>query len=200
MRINKFPFFLWLTNEREDFKLDVEKQEITSEELGKSTIKKVPIFLVVLMKYFPLAFLSYFFFIPRNLFEVGLLFIALFVVLVLFALLNYEVIFKVVLIGICVINFYFVFTIPDYASPLSTAITLFAELLIITIVLYDIFILKGYQNWYFLEDFKNEINIRFSQKKEKKILFFWKRRVGLHTNKKVYIKGYFLRITDENFK
>ena len=144
--------------------------------------------------------MSYFFFIPRNLFEVGLLFIALFVVLVLFALLNYEVIFKVVLIGICVINFYFVFTIPDYASPLSTAITLFAELLIITIVLYDIFILKGYQNWYFLEDFKNEINIRFSQKKEKKILFFWKRRVGLHTNKKVYIKGYFLRITDENFK
>ena len=57
MRINNYPFFLWLTQKREDFKLDLTNQKIVSNELGESSIKKVPLFLVLLIKYVPFLFL-----------------------------------------------------------------------------------------------------------------------------------------------
>ena len=61
MRINKYPFLLWLTQERKDLKLDLANNKVYSDELGQSTIKKVPIALIIIMKYLPLAFLSSFF-------------------------------------------------------------------------------------------------------------------------------------------
>lgn len=198
MRMNKYPFLLWLTQERDDLKVDLVNNKVYSDELGQSSIKKVPLALIVFMKYLPLAFLSYFFFIPRNLFEVGLAIFALIFIGLFYLLLNYELVFKVVIIAFCAMNFYLVFALDDYASYLSTALTLFTELLMIAIVLYDIFIIKGYRNWYFLESFKNEVNVKFAQKAEKKYLFFKKRNVGFDVTRKVYIKGYFLRIDNED--
>lgn len=200
MRINKYPFFLWLTQDRADLKVDLVNNKVFSEELGESSIKRVPLALIIIMKYFPLAFLSYFFFIPRNLFEVGLSIFALIFIGVFYLLLNYELVFKGIIISFCAVNFYLVFAIDDYASYLSTGLTLFTELLMITIVLYDIFIIKGYENWYFLENFRNEVDIKFAQKTEKKYLFFKKRAVGFNVTRRVYIKGYFLRINNEDIQ
>ncbi len=197
-RLNKYPFFLWLTQRRDDFKVDLSNNTAYSEELGKSSIKKIHIAWVILMKYVPLVCLSFFFFIPRNSFEIGLFFIGLFTVLVIFALLNYEVILKAVVLGICVMNFYFVFKIDGYAPHLSTTITLFVETLMFSIIFYDIFILKGYDNWYYLESFKNDINIKFAQRKEKKFLPFLRaRETGFNITKTLSLKGYFLRIQNE---
>ncbi len=199
IRLNKYPFFLWLTQRRDDFKVDLNNNTVSSEELGKSSIKKIHFGWVILMRYIPLICLSYFFFIPRNTFEIGLFFIALFTILVLFALLNYEVIFKAVILGICIMNFYFVFKIDGYAPYLSTTITLFVETLMFAVILYDVLILKGYENWYFLESFKNEINIKVAQKKEKKFLpFFKKRNFGFNISKTISLRGYFLRIQNED--
>lgn len=198
MRINKYPFLLWLTQEREDLKVDLANNKVYSDELGQSSIEKVPIVLIVLMKYLPLAFLASFFFVPRNLFEVGLSVVALCFIGIFYLLLNYDLIFKGVIIAFCAMNFYLVFTLDGYASYLSTGLTLFTELLMISIVLYDIFITKGYKNWYFLESFKNEVNVKFAQKAEKKYLFFKKRNMGFNVTRTVYIKGYFVRIDNEN--
>lgn len=198
MRMNKYPFLLWLTQEREDLKIDLTNNKVYSDELGQSSIKKVPIALIIIMKYLPLAFLSSFFFIPRNMFEVGLAIFALIFIGLFYLLLNYELVFKGLIIAFCAMNFYLVFALDDYASYLSTALTLFTELLMVAIVLYDIFIIKGYRNWYFLESFKNEVNVKFAQKAEKKYLFFKKRNVGFDVTRKVYIKGYFLRIDNED--
>lgn len=196
MRLNKYPFFLWLTQERDDLKVDFANNKVYSD-VGQSSIKRVPLFLIILMKYMPLAFLSYFFFIPRNLFEVGLAFISFGFIVILYYLINYEWVFKGVILAFCVMNFYFVFAIDDYASHLSTALTLFTELLLISLVAHDIFVSKGYKNWYFLESFRNEVNVTFSQKKERKFLFF-KRNIGLNLKKQFTVKGYFLRIDNEN--
>lgn len=199
MRMNKYPFLLWLTENREDLKVDLANNRIVSETVGSSSLRKVPFALIFVMKYFPLAFLSCFFFVPRNLFEVGLTFVALGFIALFYYLINYEFIFKGVVLAFCVMNFYFVFAIDDYASYLSTCLTLFTELLLISIVLYDIFISKGYKNWYLLESFRNEVNVTFAKKKERK-LFFLKKNVGINVSRKFAIKGYFLRINDEDTK
>lgn len=199
MRINKYPFFLWLTQKREDFKLDLTNQKIVSDELGESSIKKVPLFLVLLMKYLPMVILLPFFYYPKSLFELFLFGGVLIVTTALFLLFQYQLIFKAVLLGICVMNFYFVLTIEDYAVSLDTAITFFVEQVIFGVFLVDIFLFKGYKNWYYLESFKNEINIKFTQRKERKFLFF-KKETGFNSSKKVYLKGYFLRIEDEDIK
>lgn len=47
MRINKYPFFLWLTESREDLKLDFKNLKVSSDELGESSLKKVPIFIEI---------------------------------------------------------------------------------------------------------------------------------------------------------
>ena len=65
MRINNYPFFLWLTQKREDFKFDLTNQKIVSDELGESSIKKVPLFLVLLIKYVPFIFLPFFLFYSK---------------------------------------------------------------------------------------------------------------------------------------
>lgn len=199
MRINKYPFFLWLTQKREDFKLDLTNQKIVSNELGESSIKKVPLFLVLLMKYLPMVILLPFFYYPKSLFELFLFGGVLIVTTALFLIFQYQLIFKAVLLGICVMNFYFVLTIEDYAVSLDTAITFFVEQVIFGVFLVDIFLFKGYKNWYYLESFKNEINIKFTQRKERKFLFF-KKETGFNSSKKVYLKGYFLRIEDEDIK
>ena len=69
---------------------------------------------------------------------------------------NIDCRYGLILYCICM-NFYFVFAIDDYASHLSTALTLFTELLLISLVAHDIFVSKGYKNWYFLESFRNEV-------------------------------------------
>ena len=199
MRINKYPFFLWLTQKREDFELDLTNQKIVSNELGESSIKKVPLFLVLLMKYLPMVILLPFFYYPKSLFELFLFGGVLIVTTALFLIFQYQLIFKAVLLGICVMNFYFVLTIEDYAVSLDTAITFFVEQVIFGVFLVDIFLFKGYKNWYYLESFKNEINIKFTQRKERKFLFF-KKETGFNSSKKVYLKGYFLRIEDEDIK
>ena len=66
MRINKYPFFLWLTQKRDDFKLDLQNQRIYSDELGSSSIKAVPIYWIILMKYVPVLLLIYHFYFPQN--------------------------------------------------------------------------------------------------------------------------------------
>ena len=198
MRINKIPFFLWLTQRRDDLTLDLVNQKVISKELGESSIQKVPIFLIVLMKYVPFVLLSYFFFIPRNLFEVGLMFIALFLALFLFALVKYELIFKSIILTFCVVSFYLIFKYDSYAVHLSTALTLFVQIVLVLILLYDILYLKGYKNWYFLSSFKLPIDIKVAEKKEKKLLFFWKKNIGFNVKRQVYLAGYFLKVENEN--
>lgn len=51
IRLNKYPFFLWLTQRRDDFKVDLNNNTVSSEELGKSSIKKIHFGWVILMRY-----------------------------------------------------------------------------------------------------------------------------------------------------
>ena len=65
IRMNKYPFFLWIT-EKKDFQVlkntTTGNLKIADEELGKSEIKKVDEWKIFLIKYLPL-FLLYFYFI-----------------------------------------------------------------------------------------------------------------------------------------
>lgn len=200
MRINNYPFFLWLTQKREDFKLDLTNQKIVSDELGESSIKKVPLFLVLLLKYVPFLFLPFFMYYPKYSDDWIPFAVACVIVPILFLIYSFNsTLLKFVLLIICLINFYLVFTIEDYAVGLDIGITFFVELTLIGMFLVDIFLFKGYKNWYYLESFRNEINIKFTQRKERKFLFF-KKETGFNSSKKVYLKGYFLRIEDEDIK
>lgn len=202
MRINKYPFFLWLTQSREDLVLDFKNLKVSSDELGESSLKKVPIYLIVLIKYLPfLLFLPYFYY-PNNKSDLLPFLGALLVVVsMLFVYLKTNLFFfKTYVITVFIINAVLIFLINDYAVYLDISLTFFAEILLFSVLVFDIFILKAYKNWYFLESFKNEIDIKFSQKRERKFLFFLKPKTGFNVSKRVFIKGYFLRIENEDIK
>ena len=202
MRINKYPFFLWLTQSREDLVLDFKNLKVSSDELGESSLKKVPIYLIVLIKYLPfLLFLPYFYYPSNKSDLLPFLGALLVVVSMLFVYLKTNLFFfKAYVITVFIINAVLIFLINDYAVYLDISLTFFAEILLFSVLVFDIFILKAYKNWYFLESFKNEIDIKFSQKRERKFLFFLKPKTGFNVSKRVFIKGYFLRIENEDIK
>jgi hypothetical protein len=205
MRINKYPFFLWLTQSREsreDLKLDFKNLKVSSDELGESSLKKVPMYLVILMKYLPFLILIPFLYYPNSKADLMPFIGALVVVIsMLFVYLKTNLIFfKVYVITVFIINAVLIFLINDYAVSLDIGLTFFAQILLFLILTFDIFYFKGYKNWYFLESFKNEIDIKFSQKRERKFLFFLKPKTGFNVSKRVFIKGYFLRIENEDIK
>lgn len=202
MRINKYPFFLWLTQSREDLKLDFKNLKVSSDELGESSLKKVPIYLIVLLKYVPFLLVLPYFYYPSNRSDL-LPFLGAFVVVIsmLFVYLKTNLFFfKIYVITVFIINAILLFLINDYAVSLDISLTFFAEILLFSVLAFDIFYFKGYKNWYFLESFKNEIDIKFSQKRERKFLFFLKPKTGFNVSKRVFIKGYFLRIENEDIK
>ena len=49
---------------------------------------------------------------------------------------------------------------------------------------------------YFLYDFKREVKLTVSQKKEKKFLFFKNKKTGFDIKKTFSLKGYFLKVGD----
>lgn len=202
MRINKYPFFLWLTQSREDLKLDFRNLKVSSDDLGESSLKKVPIYLIVLIKYLPFLLVLPYFYYPSNKSDL-LPFLGAFVVVIsmLFVYLKTNLfLFKVYVITVFIINAVLLFLINDYAVSLDISLTFFAEILLFSVLAFDIFYFKGYKDWYFLENFKNEIDIKFSQKRERKFLFFLKPKTGFNVSKRVFIKGYFLRIENEDIK
>lgn len=202
MRINKYPFFLWLTQSREDLKLDFKNQKVSSDDLGESSLKKVPIYLIVLLKYVPFLLVLPYFYYPSNRSDL-LPFIGAFVIVIsmLFVYLKTNLFFfKIYVITVFIINAILLFLINDYAVSLDISLTFFAEILLFSVLAFDIFYFKGYKDWYFLENFKNEIDINFSQKRERKFLFFLKPKTGFNVSKRVFIKGYFLRIENEDIK
>ncbi|MCG3654649.1 hypothetical protein [Aliarcobacter butzleri] len=202
MRINKYPFFLWLTQSREDLTLDFKNLKVSSDELGESSLKKVPIYLIALLKYVPFLFVLPYLYYPSNKSDF-LPFIGAFLVVLsmLFVYLKTNLVFfKIYVVAICIINAVFIFVINDYAVSLDISLTFFAQTLLFSILALDIFYFKGYKNWYFLESFKNEIDIKFAEKKERRFLRFFKPKTGFDISKKVYIKGYFVRIENEDIK
>lgn len=70
MRINKYPFFLWLTQSRDDLTLNLKEKVVESEELGKSSIKEIPLYFVVLMKYLPILLLLPFMYFPTSILDI----------------------------------------------------------------------------------------------------------------------------------
>ena len=66
MRINKYSFFLWLTQSREDFKLDFKNLKVSSDYIGESSLIKVPIYLIVLIKYLPFLLVLPYFYYPSD--------------------------------------------------------------------------------------------------------------------------------------
>ncbi|MCG3714177.1 hypothetical protein L5F64_01185 [Aliarcobacter butzleri] len=202
MRINKYPFFLWLTQSREDFKLDFKNLKVSSDDVGESSLIKVSIYLIVLIKYLPFLLVLPYFYYPSNKNDL-IPFIGAFVVVIsmLFVYLKTNLIFfKIYVVAICIINAVFIFIVNDYAVSLDIGLTFFAQTLLFSILALDIFYFKGYKNWYFLESFKNEIDIKFAEKKERRFLRFFKPKTGFDISKKVYIKGYFVRIENEDIK
>lgn len=196
MKINRIPFLLWLTEKRDDLTLDLKNLKVKSEELGTSDIAPVPLYVIALLKYFPILTLAIFFLYPQSKMDFGILFCSLIAVVVVFFLARYETLLKVSLILFCFVNIYFVIQNNNYASHLSTGITFFVELLLIGAVFYDIYFSKGYKNWYFLYDFKREVKLTVSQKKEKKFLFFKNKKTGFDIAKTFSLKGYFLKVGD----
>lgn len=202
MRINKYPFFLWLTQSMEDLTLDFKNLKVLSDELGESTLKKVPIYLIALLKYVPFLFVLPYLYYPSDKSDF-LPFLGAFLVVLsmLFLYLKTNLMFfKIYVVAICIINAVYIFVINDYAVFLDIGLTFFAQILLFSILALDIFYFKGYKNWYFLENFKNEIDIKFAEKKQRKFLFFLKPKTGFNVSKRVFIKGYFLRIENEDVK
>ncbi len=195
-KINRIPFLLWLTEKRDDLTLDLKNLKVKSEELGTSEIAPVPVYVIVLLKYFPILTLAIFFLYPQSKMDFGILFCSFIAVVVVFFLARYETLLKVCLILFCFINIYFIIQNNNYASHLSTGITFFVELLMIGAVFYDVYFSKGYKNWYFLYDFKREVKLTVSQKKEKKFLFFKNKKTGFDIKKTFSLKGYFLKVGD----
>lgn len=200
MRINKYPFLLWLTEKKDDLQLDLKNLKVSNEELGESSLKPIPMYVVFLIKYLPLVLFLLNFYYPHDLQEFFLFVVAFVITLGLTFAFQYPLIFKLIVIALCGINFYCVFAIEDYAVGLDIALTFFVECILLVIIALDVFFYKAYKNWYYLESFKNEINIRFTQRKEKRLLFFWKKNLGFNTEKKVSLRGYFLRVEDEDIK
>ena len=196
MKINRIPFLLWLTEKRDDLTLDLKNLKVKSEELGTSEIAPVPVYVIVLLKYFPILTLAIFFLYPQSKMDFGILFCSFIAVVVVFFLARYETLLKVCLILFCFINIYFIIQNNNYASHLSTGITFFVELLMLGAVFYDVYFSKGYKNWYFLYDFKREVKLTVSQKKEKKFLFFKNKKTGFDIKKTFSLKGYFLKVGD----
>lgn len=202
MRINKYPFFLWLTQSREDLTLDFKNLKVSSDELGESSLKKVPIYFIALLKYLPFLFILPYLYYPSNKSDF-LPFIGAFLVVLsmLFVYLKTNLVFfKIYVVAICIINAVLIFIVNDYAVFLDIGLTFFAEIFLFSILALDIFYFKGYKNWYFLESFKNEIDIKFAEKKERRFLRFFKPKTGFNVSKRVFIKGYFLRIENEDIK
>lgn len=195
-KINRIPFLLWLTEKRDDLTLDLKNLKVKSEELGTSEIAPVPVYVIVLLKYFPILTLAIFFLYPQSKMDFGILFCSFIAVVVVFFLARYETLLKVCLILFCFINIYFIIQNNNYASHLSTGITFFVELLMVGAVFYDVYFSKGYKNWYFLYDFKREVKLTVSQKKEKKFLFFKNKKTGFDIKKTFSLKGYFLKVGD----
>lgn len=202
MRINKYPFFLWLTQSRKDLTLDFKNLKVSSDELGESSLKKVPLYFIALLKYLPLLLVLSYLYYPTEKNDL-IPFIGAFLVVVsmLFIYLKTNpFLLKIYVISICITNAVLIFAINDYVVSLDIGITFFAEILLISIFALDIFYFKGYKNWYFLESFKNKIGIKFAEKKERRFLRFFKPKTGFDISKKVYIKGYFVRIENEDIK
>ncbi len=175
---------------------DLKNLKVKSERLGTSEIAPLPVYVIVLLKYFPILTLAIFFLYPQSKMDFGILFCSFIAVIVVFFLARYETLLKVFLILFCFINIYFIIQNNNYASHLSTGITFFVELLMIGAVFYDVYFSKGYKNWYFLYDFKREVKLTVSQKKEKKFLFFKNKKTGFDIKKTFSLKGYFLKVGD----
>lgn len=200
MKINKYPFFLWLTQKRDDLKLNLQEMTIESEELGKSSLKEVPVYLIAILKYLPFLLIIPFLYYPTNKSDL-LPFVGAFLVvgLMFFVYIKFENLLKYFAILLALSNFFLIFIVDEYAVFLDTGITFFVEIGLFTLLILDIFYFKAYKNWYFIENFRNEVNIKVANKKERKFLF-WKKNVGFDVKSKFYIKGYFIRITDEDIK
>ena len=128
MRINKYSFFLWLTQSREDFKLDFKNLKVSSDDVGQSSLKKVPIYFIALLKYLPFLFVLPYLYYPSNKNDL-IPFIGAFVVVIsmLFVYLKTNLIFfKIYVVAICIINVVLIFLINDYAVFLDIGITFFA--------------------------------------------------------------------------
>lgn len=203
VRINKFPFFLWVTEKKGDLKVDLKNLKVTSEVMGNSNLKPVPIYIIVLMKYLPLTLLFINFYLPQNKQEVIIFFLILLIAVFFAFMMEFVTALKIIIIIFCVVNFYFVFNYENYAVITDTAITFFVEITLILAILFDVFYLKGYKNWYYLESFSNEISIKFAQKKEKPLVKFlkwgfFKKETGFNVTKKIALTGFFVRISNEN--
>jgi hypothetical protein len=198
MRINKVPFFLWLTEKRDDLKLDFQNKTIESEELGKSSIKELSVYIAFLMRYFPFFILFSFFYFPKNKIEFYAYGISFLCAIFLVFLYKKQFILKLVVVLICFLNLYLLLILDDYASNLDIGITFFVENIIFLIFVLDLFVFKGFKNWYYLENFKNEAVITLSQQHKRRLLFLFKPKRGLNVKKTVYIKGYFLRIENDD--
>ena len=194
IRMNRIPYFLWLTDKREDFNVDLKNQKLTSNELGSSNISAVPIFYIFILKYLPILGFSYFFMLPKTLIDFYMVGVALGLLGLGYFLIKNELVLRLFLILFCFTNIYLVFTIDNYAINFATMLTFFSELLLVGAVIYDIFILKGYKNWYFLNSFKRDITLKM-EKTEKK-MFFKKVRTGFDVKRKFEVIGFFIKVVE----
>lgn len=194
-RMNRIPYFLWLTDKREDFKVDLKNQKLTSDELGSSSISAVPVFYIFILKYLPILGFSYFFMLPKTLMDFYMVCVATLLIGVGYFLVKNELVLRLFLILFCFVNIYLVFTIDNYAINFASMLTFFAELLLVGAVAYDVFILKGYKNWYFLKSFRRDLNLTIAKKTEKKF-FFKKVNTGFDFKRKFEVIGFFIRVVE----
>lgn len=198
MRINKYPFFLWLTEERNDFKLDFQNKIVESEELGKSSLKEVPVYLVFFLRYIPFIILFLISYYPKNLKEVLVFIISLVLANATLYLYKNQIIFKIFVFLLFFTNLVLMFYIEDYVLLLDTGITFYIESLLLSLFLLDLFVFKKYTNWYYLEDFENNIKVDFAKKHSRRLLWFFRPNRGFNISKNFKLRGYFLRIENED--
>lgn len=206
IRINKYPFFLWLTKET---KLDIDLNNMTvknKDNEESSKIEKVSIFTIFFMKYLPIVFLLYWFNIPTTLLNIELCLIAAAITaLTTFVFLKFPRYFSKFVIAVTICCLYLIWTFENVALYLDYIMLQIVQLTMIFILIRDILFKKGYKNYYHLMDKKLEARIDISKKHKRPLLplvpwtniGLFKVERGLNLGFNASIVGYYIRIEDE---
>lgn len=208
-RINKYPYFLWLTYFKE-LEFDFENMKVKSD-VGESSITKVSKYWIFLLKYLPFVLLLTFGSYPKDQSDV-FIFLGSFIIVVssIYLLIKFPRYFIKYLIAFTIFVNLLIYNYSILTIIIDSAIVYIVELIILSILLRDIY-KKNYNKYYFLESVKKFNTIHFAKKHNRPLVplipkiktFGWKgkglfrKKRGFDINFSFYLNGYFVRIEDE---
>ncbi|WP_419768226.1 hypothetical protein [Arcobacter sp.] len=202
IRVNKYPFLLWLCYEKE-LEIDFLNKKVKSD-IAVSKIEKVSNWKIFILKYFIFIFLILSFGIyPINLIEFGIFIGSIFVTSIsYFVLIKFTKYFIKYLILITLTGYLIIFNYAEHIQLVDLFSVYTTEIVITAILIRDI-ILKKYQNYYYLKDIKKKNKVNIAKKHNRPLIPFWKNKGlfriqrGFNLGFNFSIGGFYFRIENE---